>query len=291
MKNWFVKAASLFMVAMVVLVSSCEEEERLTAEDTLAISEESVSDAYFEDVDDLSSFVVFEGNYEQLGGRVAQDGRTAGTDERITDCSSIVISFSEGSNAESGVITIDFGTGCTVRGNTRSGKLILTYSGGPRGTIGFTVVTTFENYKINGIELKGTRTVERIAASIETNIKHSITLVDGEAIWPNNGGTATRNAEFTREWVRNPADEKVIVEGNASGVTRRGRNYEMNITDPLVYKRACMLTEGIYMAVQGTKVFTKESKQIVIDYGDGECDKEVTITVNGATRSVNIGNN
>ncbi|MBL7858308.1 MAG: hypothetical protein JNM57_11520 [Cyclobacteriaceae bacterium] len=286
-KNWFVKVASLTMLASIAVISSCNEEERLTAQDTMAISEESVSDSYFEDVDDLSSFIVFEGGYDELGGRVATDGRQS-SDDRI-ECA--VISFSPNSTTTSGSITIDFGTGCTVRGNTRSGKIILTYSNGPRSAIGFKIVTTFDNYKINSIQLKGTRTITKVQASAENNIKHDISLVNGEAIWPDNGGSATRAAEFSREWVRDAADEKVLLDGNASGTTRRGKTYSMSITNQLVYRRACILTDGIYMAVQGKKVFSTDGKQITIDYGSGDCDRIVSISVNGVTRNVTVGNN
>jgi hypothetical protein len=280
--TWFLRIASLTLIGAVGLVSSCkDDDERLTAEDTLAITEEAISDSYYEDVDDISSVVVQDTD-NPSGGR-----SQAGGDERIS-CADI--SWTENSNSSGGQITIDFGDGCTVRGNKREGKIILTYSNGPRGNTGFKVITTFDDYKINGIELQGTRTVTRVLASDPENIKHSIKLENGKAIWPD-GTQATRISEFTREWVRDPEDERVILDGGALGVTRRGKEYNMVISNVLVYRRECILTEGIYMAVEGTKVFNTASKQITIDYGAGDCDRSVNISVSGVSRDVNVGSN
>lgn len=274
------------MITSLFVVSSCnEDEDRLTIADTQTITEESVSDAYFEDADDMSSVVVYE-TQNPSAGRASENGRISSDDERV-QCATI--SFAPNSTKTSGQIFIEFPeAGCTVRGNKREGTIILTYSGGPRGQIGFTVVTTFENYKINGVELKGTRTITRVVASAEHNIKHEISLVGGEAIWPDNGGKVTRSSEFSREWIRESANERVTLDGSASGTNRRGKEYTMEITEPLVYRRACMLDNNIHMAVQGIKTFTTEGKAITVDYGDGECDKSITITVNGVTRNVSV---
>jgi len=55
------------------------------------------------------------------------------------------------------------------------------------------------------------------------------------------------------------------------------------LLEDLIYKRHC----GI--AVAGVKQYTiNGEKEITIDYGDGECDKAFTITVNGRTRMINL---
>ena len=289
MKNIkFLKRTSLFIISALAAAFSCTDEERITASDTQAITEESISDAYFEDADDMASIVVFvEDN--PSGGRQATSGRIS-HDERI-HCATI--SFSEASNSSSGQITIDFSANqlgyCIVRGNKRQGKIILNYSNGPRGNIGFTVQMTFENYKINEVELKGTRTVTRVAASTDINIKHEIILENGLAIWPDNGGEVTRSSEFTREWVRDPNDERVILNGSANGTNRRGKDYTMEITQELVFRRACILSEEIYMAVKGEKVFNVDGKTIKVNYGDGTCDRSITLTVKDVTRDITVG--
>jgi hypothetical protein len=283
--NKVVKRTSFLLISALALAFSCNDEERITASDTQSISEESISDSYFEDVDGMSSEFIANSSGNALGGRLPSTGRVE-EDDRI---SCATISFSPNSTATSGQITIDFGAGCTIRGNKREGKIILNYSNGPRGNIGFTVVTTFDNYQINDVQLLGTRTVTRIEASSSNNIKHSIVLENGKAVWPDNGGEVTRSSEFTREWVRDVSNERVLLDGIADGTNRRGKDYTMEITSELVFRRACILSDEIFMAVQGTKVFTADGKTITVDYGDGTCDRSIRLTVNGVTRDVTVG--
>jgi hypothetical protein len=284
--NKVVKRTSFLLISALAIAFSCNDEERITAADTQSITEESISDAYFEDVDGMASEYITNSSGNELGGRLPSSGRVE-EDERVACASK---TFLPNSTSTSGVIIIDFGTGCTVRGNTRQGKIILTYSNGPRGSIGFKVVATFENYKINGVQLMGTRTITRIEASSSNNIKHSIVLENGRAIWPENGGEATRSSSFTREWVRDVSNERVLLDGTADGTNRKGKEYTMDITSDLVFRRACMLSDEIFMAVQGTKVFSVDGKTITVDYGDGSCDKSIRLTVNGVTRDVTVGN-
>ncbi|RAV97951.1 hypothetical protein [Pseudochryseolinea flava] len=285
MNNWFLRSAAAASIAAMTVISSCKDEvKRFNAEDAQALSEEAIADAYYEDADDVSSSVVYDTENATNNGRVATD--IVSNDGRLKDCATITLT----GDKTSGVITIDFGDGCTYRGNTREGKIILTYSNGPAGSNGFTVVTTFEAYKINDIELKGKRTIVKEANATQTNLQHHIVLEDGQAIWPD-GSTILRESDFTRIWVRDETDPRILLDGSASGKTRLDKTYTMEINETLVYRRECMVDEGIFMAVQGEKVFNTDGKQIVIDYGTGACDRTVTITVNGISRQVSVANN
>jgi hypothetical protein len=286
--NVILKTVSAACIVAATLMFSCKEEERVNAEDVATLTEEAIADAYYEDADDVSSVTVYEVE-NPSSGRVSTNGRIQTDDGRLA-CATFTIA--ENSTVTSGQITIDFSDNqngyCTFRGNRREGKIILTYSGGPRGNDNFTVVETFDGYKINGVELKGTRTIVRKATTPETNIKHEITLEGGEAIWPN-GESITRESNFTRVWVRPPAEDlRVELSGSASGTTRRGAAYTMNITETMVYRKECIINDGIYMAVAGIKVFNSNGKQITVDYGEGACDRSIKISVNGISREVNV---
>lgn len=277
-------------IAGIVLISSCRDEERLNAGDIAALTDEAIADASFEDADDISSVAIYDSENPSSGGRMSTNGRMQTDDGRLA-CATI--SWTENSNATSGKIIINFSDNpdgyCMYRGNRREGKIILTYLDGPSGNDNFTIVETFDNYKINGIQLAGTRTVVRKATTPDTNIKHEITLANGKAIWPN-GDYISRQSSFTRVWVRPPAEDvRVGLNGNASGTTRKGTDYTMNISKTMVYRRECIVNDGIYMGVEGTKIFTTDSKQINVDYGDGACDRDVTISVNGISRRVSVG--
>jgi hypothetical protein len=284
----FLKFASLAVVGAVFAMASCKDEERLTLADTQDITEEAVTDSYFQDMDDMAGVVVNQTSDEDYG-----DGRLATTvtieDERM-GCN-VVVTLESGPNSTiedpNGVITIDFGTtGCQDgRGNTRTGKLILTYDG-RRFQPGSTVVLTTNNYTINGIKLEGTRTLTNVTGSNTETPKFNAVLVGGKATFLD-GSFATRASNITWQWDRNDSgaadDELTINPASAEGVTRGGREYTVTVLEPLVYRRFC----GI--AVDGVKKYVIDgSKEITINYGDGECDKEVTITVNGVTRDISV---
>jgi hypothetical protein len=185
-----------------------------------------------------------------------------------------------------GIITVDFGTGCIDnRLNVRKGKLKFAYNG-RRFQPGSTVVLTTDNYSINDIKLEGTRTSTNVQGSTSAAPKFNVVLSNGKATFPD-ASIAERESDITWEWIRaaNPSDDYLIIKSNstASGTTRGGRSYDVSLVEDLKYKRFC----GI--AVDGIKRYIiDEEKEIVIDYGDGTCDKAVMITVNGVTRNISV---
>jgi hypothetical protein len=283
--NLFAKIVSLSLTASLVMISSCkEDEERLTASDTQDITEEALTDAYFQDMDDLGGVAIEAPADEQYNG-----GRAAGTititDDRFK-CAVVTIEASGTVDNPQGLITVDFGTGCIDnRLNVRKGKLKFAYNG-RRFQPGSTVVLTAENYSINDIKLEGTRTSTNVQGSTSEAPKFNVVLSNGKAIFPD-ASIAIRESNITWEWIRaeNPSDDHLVIKAAswANGTTRGGRAYDVSLVEDLKYKRFC----GI--AVDGIKRYIiDEEKEIVIDYGDGTCDKAVTITVNGVTRNITV---
>ena len=287
MTNLSVKIVSLSLNAAIGLVSSCKEEERLTASDTQDISEEALTDSYFQDTDDMGGVAVESPDDDTFSG-----GRKNGTiviqDDRFK-CAGVVVSIDATGNLEhpTGVITVDFGAiGCTdARGNVRKGKLKFAYNGW-RFEPGSTVVMTPENYSINDIKLEGIRTSTNVQGSTTDAPKFRVVLENGKATFPD-GSVAARESDITWEWIRgaNPVDDYLLIDqvSTANGTTRGGRAYEVSVVEDLKYKRFC----GI--AVDGIKKYVIDGeKEIVIVYGDGTCDKSVVITVNGVTRDLTV---
>jgi hypothetical protein len=290
MKTKLFKTGAMLLICASFLTTSCEEEERLTAQDTADISEEAVTDSYFQDADDMSAVAIEAPSESEFnGGRV---NTTITVNDQRFRCGTtpIQVTFErlDGSTqaVPKGKITVDFGTGCTdLRGNTRAGKIIITFNG-RRFLPGSTVITTFDNYSINGIELEGTRTLTNVGTSTSEAPRFNVVLTNGKATFAD-GRQATRESDITWRWVRaaNPTDDQLIVESNstAEGITRGGRAYEVSLLEELVFKRFCGF------AVSGIKRYViNGEKEITIDYGDGECDRSVTITVDGVTRNVSV---
>ncbi|HZY81449.1 MAG TPA: hypothetical protein VFE50_18125, partial [Cyclobacteriaceae bacterium] len=142
-----------------------------------------------------------------------------------------------------------------------------------------------EGYSINGVTLDGTRTVTNVTSGNGPVQKFTITLANGKAIWAN-GDDATREVSLTREW--DPSTGQWTVTGEANGTNRNNAAYEMKITKALVYKRECAIRNKVFMAVEGTKELTVDGKLITIDYGAGDCDRMVTVTVDSQSRQVEV---
>ncbi|HEX6222770.1 MAG TPA: hypothetical protein VFZ52_00070 [Chryseolinea sp.] len=282
--NPLAKIVALSLVTSIGLISSCKEEERLTASDTQDISEEAITDSYFQDADDIGGVAIGSPADDQYNG-----GRTSGTitisDDRC-HCATVTLESTGTIEAPKGLIIVDFGAGCIdAKLNVRKGKLKFAYNG-KRFQPGSTVVMTTDNYSINDIKLEGSRTLTNVQGSTNDAPKFNVVLENGKAIFPD-GSFAVRESDITWEWIRaaNPSNDYLLIDqaSVANGTTRGGRSYAVSLTEGLKYKRFC----GI--AVDGIKRYIiDEEKEIVIDYGNGECDKSVTITVNGVTHNINV---
>jgi len=295
MKSVFGKGlATCAMISLVILASCNEDQFDFSANDSNNVENEAVTESYFEDVDDMSTLAVSADASTSTGSRESGAGRggVKPNDSRFT-CATVTFEFAEDNSLSTphGYITIDFGTGCTdARGNVRKGIIKIEFKG-KRFMPNSQIITTLHGYSINNVVIEGTRTVTNTSESLESNPKFTITLAGGKATWPD-GTFATREANRTREWVRaeNPMNDEWIVTGNAAGSNRDGDTYIMEITTPLVYKRACVSTSG-GIAVEGTKVMTVNGKEITIDYGTGTCDRLITITINGQSKEIEVKSN
>jgi hypothetical protein len=287
MKLQKIALASLFALSVI----ACSEEDRITLKDAQDISEDAITDAYFEDADDMSGVAIEADNNAGGNGGAARVSSLTISDTRFS-CATVTVTIAENSTLQTpkGTIVVDFGIGCTdIKGNVRSGKLNIVYNG-RRFQPESSVVLTTDNYFINGVKLEGTRTLTNVSTSNETAPKFNVTLVNGKATFPD-GRVATRNADITREWIRaaSPANDelRILAGSSANGVTRNGRNYTMEIEENLVFKRNC----EVRLPVSGVKVFTVEAKPITIDFGDGSCDRSVTYTVGDNTFTTNVPRN
>lgn len=284
------RALASVMVSGLIFLASCEDKVDFNSTDTSSVENEATTDSYFEDTDDMSATMVSSDNSTSTGtdnGRVIANGLL---DHRFK-CATITITLAEDNTTTTphGTIVADFGTGCTDnQGNVRKGKLIVEFRG-RRFLPGSTIVTTTDGYSINGVSLEGTRTVTNVSGSSEESPKFNIVLENGKATWAD-GTTATREVNRVREWIRaaNPLNDQWNVTGTASGTNRAGKVYEMTITSALVYKRECAIGARVFMAVQGTKELVVNGKKITIDYGTGDCDRIVTITVDGSSKQLEV---
>ena len=261
--------AFLLFIGVAFLFSCSEEEENVIgAEENSAAADEAFAESYFEEVDDLA-----------YNASAAEGGRVA-ADERL-QCAAVLL--------QNDTLTIDFGEGCTgPRGRVRAGKIVVTRTA-PYFETGTTITTILEGFSIDGNDIKGTRVLKNLGINEDGHHKFRVTLTGGHISF-NNGIEISRTSDFTRTWVRgaNVLLDEMHIAGTAGGTNRKGVSYEMNILEPLVYKVSCR-SQGYPIAVQGIKTITSEGKQLTVNFGDGACDNEITLSMNGFSKSVTLG--
>lgn len=297
-----IKMLAYAAIALFLFFTSCKDTETVdyNADDNLNLQTEASSDAELEDAADMGS-IAMSADAGTLTGRSSEmAGPPRNINDKITDgrfkCATVTFEFAadnvpvDQGGVPHGFITIDFGAGCTVNGRVRKGKIVIEFFG-RRFMPGSKVIITFEDYFINAMQIEGTRTETNVTASTESGPKfEAVTVVN--VTFPD-GTVATRNSTKTRQWIRasDPREDSWIVTGSAFGKTRKGVDYVMTITKALLFKRSCAISNKVVIPVEGVKELVSNAKKITIDFGNGECDSKVTITVNGKSKEVDVSGN
>lgn len=273
------------LLAFWLFLGSCSPEPvDFSADDSKNVENETASDAYFTESEDLTAVTV------SADSATAGGGRAIKVDDPRLACATITLEPDVASTllVPKGILFIDFGNGCTDdHGSVRKGKIKIAYNG-RRFLPNSSVATTLQGYEINGVKIEGTRTIENTSASSMSHLVFKTTMTEGMITWPD--GTTIRRDETTT-WERKlgstPDQTQWFVTGSASGTNRSGLDYSMTITSKLVYKRECA-NDKIYIAVEGTKELVAENKKVTVDYGTGACDKLVTVTIKSKSKVVEL---
>lgn len=186
-------------------------------------------------------------------------------------------------------ITLDFGTvNCTSNsGRQRRGRILVSYTGHYRET-GTVITITPQNYHVNNILVEGTKTVTNVGPNSDGHPVFTV-AVNGTLTADDGSWSATHQANRTRTWVEGSStaqilDDVYLITGTGSGVNRNGVAYTLNITSALRVQVGCPYI------TQGTVLVTPTSHSPVsVDYGNGACDGNFSVTVNGQTFNVTIG--
>ena len=267
---------------VMIFFAACDDGTKDSLIETPDIQAETASEAFFEDSDDLAGAVT-------LLPDLAFSGRQSGLsdlDDRF--CANLILSLKNAVSSDADTVVVDFGSaGCTdPKGNVRKGKLLIIFTGDRKASF----TTVFDGFFLNDKKMEGSRTVSRVGIDPPT---FTISLQQGKITWPD-GTFATRESNLTRIFNRNLLDKSqetmVIKSGSlATGLTREGKNYTMEITSDILFKRSCMEPPTkIFVPVSGVKTITVGDKTFTVDFGDGTCDKLATVTRNGVSKQITL---
>ncbi|MFZ5998921.1 MAG: hypothetical protein ACOYW3_00295 [Bacteroidota bacterium] len=283
----------LTLIFALSVISCKDEDEKISAEQTSAVNDQSVAEAQFNDANDMSTAAFSAPSAADISGRTTNGKSitiTVAGDTRFTGATVTLETVANNNPLNpQGTITIDFGAGKTdSNGNTRKGKIIVTYKG-LRFVPTSTMELTFAEYFVNGIKVEGKRTVTTTSLD-NTGISFGVKDVGGKVTFAD-GTFVTRDAVLTYKWQfgATAAANQWIIEGTANGKTRDAKTYTFVINKALVFKVECALAKN-YAPAQGEVLLTVGIIPIKIDYGTGTCDNLVTVSVNGITQEITVTN-
>jgi hypothetical protein len=282
--NNLITLIAVLLVAMTGMIG-CEKNRNVETVDVLTAEDDAVMDLAFDDV--FSEVDAVMNTMDMIGYTVPS--LKSGLDVFET-CKVITVEQPEGTFWPR-IITIDYGEGCTIGHRTRKGKIIVTVSG-PMWEEGSMRVVTFENFYINDHLIEGVRTVTNEGrhqeGEFQGKIYFSVMLENGRVTTPDNI-VITRNVNRTRTFVEgedtkwDTRDDIWYIQGIATGMNRNGVEFTHEIVSPLWKEIGCrFITRG------SVQVSAEGRPDAILDYGEGDCDPLVTITVGDETRTINL---
>jgi hypothetical protein len=201
-------------------------------------------------------------------------------------------------------VLVDFGTGCTgLDGRVRSGKIQYVYTGGRYyRDSGIVINVTPMGYAVDGYAVSGSKTITnkgRINGNMTWNITANFNIVKpnggGTIIWNTNRVKTLLNTSVVYSGPANPINwpsARVGITGSAWGNSANGTNFTATVTSQLVRDFSCSPFSGQphrHPFIQGSVDFTPGTKPVRhIDFGNGACDTQATVTINGNTYAITL---
>lgn len=274
-----IKPLLLSCIATTFLIFSCTKENspgNSNNQDTQSASDLSFAESTSSDVMNISA------QSEDNGVTGSYNDSTFGF--MLSPCASITIA-----NISSPFqLVVDFGNdNCLCYdGKYRRGKILVSYTGMYRDS-GSSHTITFDNYYVNDYKVDGNISVVNTGHNTSGNIVFSVKI--NSVITDTTGKTLTYTSERTREWVEGEntdgifqwKDDVYSITGSANGTSFDGTQFTATITNPLIVALNCRWIES------GTIEFTPSGQlKRTIDFGNGDCDNKITITIAGLTFNV-----
>ena len=275
---------SIVLIAMITMIS-CEKNKSIETIDVSTAEDDAVMDMAYDDV--FSEVDAVMNIMDMVGYEIS--GLKSG--EGILETCKVITVEQPDSAFWPRVVTIDYGEGCTKGDRTRKGKIIITVSG-PMWEAGSVRVVTMEDFYVNDNKIEGVRTVTNqglhLEGEYEGKVYFSVELERAKVITADDF-TITKQVNRTRTFVEgeesrwDTRDDIWYIEGIATGTNRNGVAFTREITSPLWKEIGCRFI------TRGTVLISAEGRpDAILDYGEGECDKIVTVTVGEEIREINL---
>lgn len=314
--------AKLFVLTLVASMTlwSCKKDDSVDPVAAAAALEQEVTNSSVETASEVQEEAdKLQSDVDELEKTFSSliNARTTG-DTSVTFKKCATVTITKNTTAGTRTVVVDYGTGCTDSltsgSNTvvvsKKGKVTMVYTGrwnelNTVKTIAFAAynTTVVKNGKTFSRTINGTRKVTNLSTisfnngtltgtpkfRYENNLTIDLPEIDDERP----AKTVAYTSDKTKTWSKgfgsfNPFDDEFTVTGTFSGTNRKGVTYSAEITEDITHKTECWKS-AIFMPVSGKIKYTTPQGEATVDYGDGTCDKKVTVTINGQTYEYDNG--
>jgi hypothetical protein len=267
------------LTLLIIGFISCKKNDTTTKDDVETTVELSTDQAISDNLTEDANDIFLEAATEQglTGERPLDPFQSMG----ILGCATVTVSPLNGFPK---TIVINFGTGCTSsNGVSRKGKINIVLSDSLRRK-GSTAVLTFDGYYVNDYKKEGTISwTNNSTATIkgwERKVENGKITAPTGKYWLHNGiKTVVQTAGYSTP--RNLLDDVFSITGNSSVTNANGITRTSAILEALQKKTLC---ENI---TKGTMELKGPTHTAIIDFGNGDCDRIATISIDGgAARTI-----
>lgn len=266
MKNFKFHTLTLLLVFLIFI--ACNKEENIAVDKELINVSADI---------DLTNELDFNSGIEASNDNSSYSNRltVVSVSNALTSCATVTVD-----NATPGVFpkefTVDFGTGCTYNGITRSGILTITISDYVLNNGSLMTIERGNNYYVNGRKVEGTVVYENTTTN--TSIPQwTRTITNGKitnlaGVIFNHYGTRTVKQTAGVSTLIFADNIYEITSGNHTITREGGSSLSLTVVEPLIKKYACNHVSQGKLDLLGSVL------DGVLDYGNNECDNLATYT-------------
>ncbi len=279
MKTNLLKMGTIVTLSVSMFLTSCSKDDDSTVTEDTLTSELTAEQSKMTAEAEQASDEVF----DLLDMAYAEQEEDANRNASLfTSCVSITLSYENGTT----FITLDFGLGCELNnGAIVSGIVNLSYGPIVAGTR--TITYTFDDFTYNNKGVAGGGTIYRQRNNANGNPQSTVNKAI--EITFQNGVVADVNGTRVAEWIEGVGsgtwlDNVVLVTGDRDIEFSSGFTHSALVTEALRREAICPYF------VSGTIEITRNNGEGTLDFGDGTCDNQALLTVNGQEIVIILGN-
>lgn len=298
MKNFRFNTILAIAVAGIIGGTSCQKKHNPADGDTGAAGDHSLAEHITSDIVNIGS-QASDNNSGNLSSY-----KNESTENNLNACATVI------RDTVNHIDSVIFNNSTCIDGKSRSGILIFNYSASTNGAKhyrdpGFKCSVTSSNYVVDGNQINIiSKTIQNTTpvgfnpsvTNLTWNISSHIQVVKSD-------GTLDFSANKTKELLNTSNTNvyhgsaspiswnlaRIGITGNANGTTVKGDNFTANVTSQLIRDFGACTINGRHPFIQGTIDFTPGSKATRhIDFGNGSCDLNATVTINGNTYTITL---